>query len=147
MRQCAPAQAKKPKCCITQLQRYLVEIVALTLGADFDALNATLYEDKSIVCTNSILSCRERTELLALSRLLLKVVSKVEQKQSPDQLDVHHPHKAVLQPSREIDTGLKNFALDLMGWYSGNISCPILWSETLSRFWETEVKSQGYLSM
>lgn len=37
--------AYMPDCRVRQLQRYLIEIIALTLDADFDKLNAALYKE------------------------------------------------------------------------------------------------------
>jgi hypothetical protein len=39
----APSQARPPQCKIEQVRRFLIEILAMTFGANFDELNAALY--------------------------------------------------------------------------------------------------------
>lgn len=65
-----PTQAQKSLCLTTQLRRYLLEIIALTFDASFDLLNSMLYDDDSIIHTNSILSDAERVDFAHLSRLV-----------------------------------------------------------------------------
>jgi hypothetical protein len=63
----SPDRASKPLYRVRQLRRYLIEGAAITLVADFDALNAALYNGRDVANTNSILSATKREELLALS--------------------------------------------------------------------------------
>jgi len=125
-----PTQATSPACRTQQLQRYLVEILALTLDADFDALNAALYDDDNIVHTNSTLSAGERAELLSLSRLVIKASRAVSAEQNIDRLDKQVLQRAIIGPSTGASFTPK-FTLDLVGWYGGPLSHPTSWSETI----------------
>jgi hypothetical protein len=98
LKQEGPAKATKPTCKTQQLRRFIVEIIALTLDADFDALNAALYDDESIKSTTSTLSADERSELLALSRLVAKAWRLIHAGLPVYDTDQHDLQEAIVGP-------------------------------------------------
>jgi hypothetical protein len=131
-----PQKAQKCKCRVEQLRRYLIEIIALNLGASFDALNAALYNDESIVCTNSTLSASERSELFALSSLVCKAQQQIECRESLTELDKSHLVETIIRPSRGIKgPNIADFTLDLIGWYRRARKFPMPWKQTVPGYW------------
>jgi hypothetical protein len=77
-----PPGAQKSPDAVNQLRRYLMEIMAFTLDVNFDELNSTLYKqpvtsNTNTSNTNTILTDKEREELLHLSRLVQKSCEKL----------------------------------------------------------------------
>ncbi|KAI4675811.1 uncharacterized protein J4E84_009964 [Alternaria hordeiaustralica] len=70
----SPSQAQPPECKTEQIRRFLIEIVAITFNADFDSLNAALYNIPVPDNTNTILCDSERADLVAQSDLVRKVM-------------------------------------------------------------------------
>jgi hypothetical protein len=105
-------------CRVRQLRRYLIEIVALTLDADFDALNIALYNEKYAAKTNSILSATKREELRVLSNLVRKVHDRFVRDESIEQNDQQHLRDVIIESAMDIDPPLLGlYALDLIAWY------------------------------
>jgi hypothetical protein len=136
-RQQGPAQAAKPACKTQQLRRYIIEILALTLNADFDALNGALYDDESIRHTSSTLSADERAELRTLSSsvsyawLMLRAGLRIDARRR------HMIQDAIVRPSYAISR-FGPMALNLIAWYGGQLSCPVrAWKDTVPGMWET----------
>jgi hypothetical protein len=87
----APAPAEEStrvQCATQQFRRCLLEIISLTLDADFDALNLALYGQGHIVNTNSMLAPSERNNLLDPSRLAARASKVVGAGNSIHELDV-----------------------------------------------------------
>ena len=106
------------------MHRYLVEIIALTFDADFVMLYAALYDDDGISYTNTTLSASERADLLGLSHLVSRTSGLVDYKHPICRQDKHDLQEAVLGPGYGLHL-IGDFALDLIGWYSGPLSCPV----------------------
>jgi hypothetical protein len=135
---CTSAKANKLVCRVRQLGRYLIEITALTLDADFDALNAALYHEKGLAGTNTILSVTEREELLALSRLVTRAHEQVEQDVKITEEDKDQIHETILEPAEHYELrDLGRIATELIGWYGEPLTRPIPWSETIPGHWKT----------
>jgi hypothetical protein len=134
-----PEQAKKPTCRVEQLRRYLIELIALNLDADFDDLNAALYDDECIVHTNSILSSEERVDLLALSRLVETAKQQVERNMPMDARDKTHLQRNIIRPSYNMRWPvLEGFALDLIAWYCTPRSFSTPHEQTIPAYWAHE---------
>jgi hypothetical protein len=139
-----PGQAKKPTCRVEQLKRYLVELIALNLDADFDDLNAALYDDECIVHTNSILSSEERVVLLGLSRLVETAQQQVERKMPMDARDKMHLQRKIIRPSYNMRWPvLEGFALDLIAWYCTPRSFSTPHEQTIPAYWAQEDACSG----
>ncbi|KAH4024388.1 hypothetical protein HBH70_082170 [Parastagonospora nodorum] len=137
-------RAEKPACRVRQLRRYLIEIVALTLGADFDQLNVALYNDKDITGTNSILSAIERDELFALSCLVKRVHDTHVNKLAINEQDRQHILNTITHPADDIDGwGLRSCVMDLIAWYGEPLTRPIPWAETVPNYFRIHHASSG----
>ncbi|KAH7087564.1 hypothetical protein FB567DRAFT_415455, partial [Paraphoma chrysanthemicola] len=136
----SPVAAQKPKGTIDRFRRYLIELIALTLGADFDVSNSALYNDDMLKGTDSILSAEERTQLLALSRLVEKVRGQVRrgQKVAVDSKDSECLRELVLDPFDILNKTfcMEPFNLDLLGWYSQPLAWPVCFDETIPGYWK-----------
>ncbi|KAH7074605.1 hypothetical protein BKA63DRAFT_513328 [Paraphoma chrysanthemicola] len=123
-----------------RFRRYLIEIIALTLGADFHMLNSALYNDATLKGTDSILSAEEHSELLALSRLVEKVRGQVirAQKNAVDSRDMEHCRKVVLVLCDILSgvTRMHRFILDLLSWYSQPLAWSVCFNETIPGYWK-----------
>jgi len=138
------ARAEKPACRVRQLRRYLIEIVALTLGVNFDKLNAALYNDKEVTGTNSILSTIERDELFALSCLVRRVHDTHVKKLAIDKQDRQHILDTIVYPANDIGGwGLNTCAMDLIAWYGEPLTRPIPWAETVPNHFKIHHASSG----
>ena len=78
--QCRPSSAQ-PRSPLTQLQRYLIEIVTYTLGADFGLVRQALGQDESGTSSSqekvtSILMDNEKEELFQLATVALDLYQK-----------------------------------------------------------------------
>jgi hypothetical protein len=131
----SPVSAQKPMCRVIRFRRYLVEIIALNLGADFCVLNAILYPGDKTTGTNSILSPSERTELLAISRLVQQMHGNVRRGEASNIQDQKRIYRTIMDPYYEITYISPTYlVLDLLGWYSGPLAFPALWSERVPGF-------------
>ncbi|CAE6999746.1 hypothetical protein PTTW11_00947 [Pyrenophora teres f. teres] len=113
-----PPNATKLSCQEEQLRRYLIEIVAYALDANFDELNTALYKQSITYHTNTILSSAERAELLHLSRLIQELCGKTRSNQANTmkRTDMMQVYTAVSYPAMWI--GLGEDALDLVASYA-----------------------------
>ncbi|EDU44662.1 hypothetical protein PtrSN002B_004049 [Pyrenophora tritici-repentis] len=113
-----PPNATKLSCQEEQLRRYLIEIVAYALDANFDELNTAPYKESITYHTNTILSPAERGELLHLSRLIQELCEKARSNQANTmkRTDMMQVYTAVSYPAMWI--GLGEGALDLISSYA-----------------------------
>jgi hypothetical protein len=126
------AAARSPACRALQLKRYLIEIIALNVEADFNKLNRALYNDETIQATNSILCAAERTRLLALSRHVSEYLRQRSRGEGLCEWDWRQVLEHVIEPGKESLRISSQLLLNtLFGWYSRPLSCPVRWGETL----------------
>jgi hypothetical protein len=143
MKNYAPLQARPPQCKIEQVRRFLVEILAMTFGANFDELNAALYNISPPSGTNTILCDSERADLLALSNLVRKVHGCFlrNEKTMIDRRDEKKLCASIIQPAQSLhhDPSLPTFSLDVIGWYGEQVRSPsgTRWTSTIIGWWET----------
>jgi hypothetical protein len=133
-----PRTLPNPKAVVqkTMLRRYVLEVISLTLSScmDFDALNAALYDDKSIKRTNTTLSVVERAKLLRLSSLTRRAVAANGITRSLNALERQELREAVIEPCHGIPGG-GAFALGLIGWYGGPLIRSMSWDKTIPGLW------------
>jgi hypothetical protein len=142
----SPAAVKMPECRVRQLRRYLIEIVALTLDADFDKLNAALYKDKDAAGTSSILSDGERAELFGLAQLTIKAHDLHKQSLPIPETDQRLLRSAIIEPGKDLSIGLiESDSLDYIAWYGQPLTRPIPWAETLPGYWRTKHNTRPFL--
>lgn len=84
-----------PRSSIIQLQKYLIEIMAFTFGADFEQLNSMLGQNAAIDSRETtILSKEEKEELMRLSTLVEDLRQKM----------LHNQFNTTLKRNRDIIT-------------------------------------------
>ncbi|RYN19160.1 hypothetical protein AA0113_g8787 [Alternaria arborescens] len=139
----APSQAQPPECKIEQLRRFLIEIVAITLGANFDELNAALHDIPIPTGTNTILCDDERANLLSLSSLVRKVHKRFldNEKTRIVRKDEEKIIATITKPVKNFDPvnfTIPLYSLDLIGWYGEEVRSPsgIPWASTIPGFWD-----------
>ncbi|RMZ72062.1 hypothetical protein GMOD_00007053 [Pyrenophora seminiperda CCB06] len=139
----APPQAQPPQCNIEQVRRFLIEIVAITFGANFDELNAALYNIPPPSDTNTILCDSERADLLAQSNLVRKVHGCFLR---DEQTRIHRRDEkklcaTIIQPVETLVKGyvVCKFSLDVIGWYGEQVrlSSGTRWTSTIIGWWKT----------
>ncbi|KAF1848193.1 uncharacterized protein K460DRAFT_254616, partial [Cucurbitaria berberidis CBS 394.84] len=115
-----PPDTRKPDSPKEQLRRCLIEIVAISVNANFDELNSALYDKVTTSHTTSILCDEEREYLLHLSQLVQKLHEKARRNQVNTMLraDKMEVYKAIYEPIRLLDTSLEAHALDLVASYT-----------------------------
>jgi hypothetical protein len=103
-----PPQAQPPSCKKKQLRRYLLEIIALTFAANFNALNSAIHGLPISSSTTRILCDNERTYLLALSALVHKVHGQLPRREitSVALEDEETLYLHIVQPGEEFDIQL-----------------------------------------
>jgi hypothetical protein len=131
-------KASRSRCKVRQLRRYLIEIVALTLDADFNLLNKAMYGERAQGKATSILSPLERAELFALSSLAWKANRQHAQKHDISDIDQQRLRNEILEPACDIGVPLLMSldTLDLIAWYSEPLMRPIPWAETIPGYWK-----------
>jgi hypothetical protein len=141
---CGPRQAHKQTCKTEQIRRYLIEIIALTVGAEFDEVNAAVYSGP-MKGTNSILSESECKDLHLLSLCVRRVY---RQMQRNGFSDINREDEVILRenimgPADNLDYRMGGFALDLIGWYStcSLLTLPLPWNDTILGHWAKQVNS------
>ncbi|KAH6839781.1 hypothetical protein B0T12DRAFT_424901 [Alternaria alternata] len=139
----APSQAQPPECKIEQVRRFLIEIVAITLGANFDKLNAALYDIPVPTGTNTILCDDERANLLSQSSLVRKVHRRFldNEKTRIDRKDEEKILATITKPVESFDpdnSTIPPYSLDMIGWYGEEVRSPsgIPWASTMPGFWD-----------
>ena len=112
-----------PKESVTQLRRYLIEIIAFTFDADFEQLNSALGHNTAIISRETtILREREKTELLRVSAIVKDLHQKLLYNRFNTTLK--RDRDAVLEAIIKPLMGLKNlrfdsdYALDLISTYA-----------------------------
>jgi hypothetical protein len=111
-------KANKPRCRVRPLRRYLIEIVALTLDADFNLLNEAIYNERAQEKTNSVLSTQEQQVLFASSSLASQAYKHHAQKHSTSEFDQQRLRHEIIEPVCDIGMLLMSLdALDLIAWY------------------------------
>jgi hypothetical protein len=128
---------------VLQLQRWLVEIIALNLDADFTSLNVALNEDKSTARIESILSTSEEEQLEMFSRASITTRQQLEQDQPIDELETWLLLGFIIKPSREIYAHCDDFVMEILGWYCESRSNPTPSALTLPNFWQSEVSARN----
>jgi hypothetical protein len=108
-----------------QLRRYILEILAITINANFDLLNDALCNTPSPThnATSSILSIEEHTQLSRLS--VLASVQRVDEsgaRKGPFPLNDEYLFEQVEAPARELFSSpiLANLVPDIIGWYDND---------------------------
>lgn len=123
-----PSQAQPPQFKIEQVRRFLIEIFAITFGANFDELNAALYNISPPSGTNTILCDSERADLMAQSNLVRKVHGYFlrNEKTMVDRRDEKKLCATIIQPIKSLhyDPLLLKFSLDMIGWYGEEVRLP-----------------------
>lgn len=134
----APHQACKPTCKKEQIRRYIIEIVALTLDASFDAINSALYDGFVVKGTSTILSANERKDLFLLSLEVCKAHRQLGSHGVDEQLKALL-REHVMGPGDDLDHQLGGYALDLIGWYGshGLLRRPPAWEHTIPGYWQS----------
>ncbi|EDU46456.1 hypothetical protein PtrSN002B_001153 [Pyrenophora tritici-repentis] len=134
----APSQAQPPQCKTEQVRRFLIEILAMTFGANFDELNAALYNISPSSSTNTILCDSERADLLEQSNLVRKVHGYFvrNEKTMIDRRDEKKICATIINPAQSIhhDPSLPKFCLDVIGWYGEQVRLPsgsTRWTSTI----------------
>ncbi|KAL1793845.1 hypothetical protein ACET3X_007266 [Alternaria dauci] len=142
----APSQAQPPECKIEQVRRFLIEIVAITLGANFDELNAALYDIPVPSGTNTILCDFERAHLLARSSLVRKVHTRYLRNEMTKikREDEEEICVTITRSARTFDPAnftIPWYSLDMIAWYSEEVRSPpgTPWSSTIPGIWEKKV--------
>ncbi|KAI4642777.1 uncharacterized protein J4E79_011393 [Alternaria viburni] len=151
----SPPQAQPPECKTEQVRRFLIEIVAITFNADFDSLNAALYNMPVSDNTNTILCDSERADLVAQSDLVRKVhrhfldntkthISQQDERAICSTITLAVAHLRVAPPLTSYQSTLPHFTLDMIGWYGEETRHPsgTRWTSTLPGHWDTN--SLGY---
>jgi len=141
-----PSQAQPPECKTEQVRRFLIEIVAITFNADFDSLNAALYNIPIPENTNTILCDSERADLVAQSSLVRKVHRHFldNTKTHISQRDERAICSTITLPVAPLRAYYPHFTLDMIGWYGEETRHPsgTRWTSTLPGHWDTN--SLGY---
>ncbi|KAF9701945.1 hypothetical protein EKO04_000422 [Ascochyta lentis] len=137
-----PPNAQPSPCKKQQLNRYVLEIIAITFNADFDKLNAALYKQKIAEQTSSILCDQERADLYRLSTIVRKVHKQLRDRQisTVDEEDESTIRNCIIMPAASV-SGYRNTActiLDLVGWYGEHAHHRTQWSDTIPGFWESD---------
>ena len=140
IRHCAPPKAQKPNSRVQQLQRYILEILAITFSANFDTLNRAL-QDPTSEGTTTILCDEERSELLALSGLVRKCHDQLHRVpeiriEAEDEMTLSDE---ISQPGLQLEYNLSEYALELIEWYgSYTRACgnSHTWQYTIPGYWE-----------
>ncbi|KAH7382399.1 hypothetical protein DE146DRAFT_792817 [Phaeosphaeria sp. MPI-PUGE-AT-0046c] len=127
--------APRPNCRIMQLRRYLMELVALNVQADFGVLNAALYGEDRYASSSSILSPDERTELLGLCKYAQQLHNQFKSSRTIHQLDLGRYQQDILKPYLTLCmSGSPFFALDLFVWHAEIFPRRIPWFEANNAF-------------
>ena len=105
-----------------QLRRYILEILAIMVNANFDLLNDALHDIPSPThnATSSLLSDEERTKLSRLSHLVSsQFVDEFGARRSLRPLNDQHVFEQVEKPAQELLSSFSaaNLVPDLIGWY------------------------------
>jgi hypothetical protein len=143
-----------PKGRIENMKRWLIELVALNLEADFDALSPALGPDtsnywdrhkrhtcneaKSNARDGTILSEGNQDTLRYSTRKVQKVHRNIKQDQKPDAMDAWVVCIVFNEQSREIDPLCEEFVMDLLGWYSECCAVSTSQIDTCREPWESE---------
>jgi hypothetical protein len=139
----APSQAQPSECKTEQERRFVIEILAVTFNANFDMLNAAIYNMPAPYGTNTILCDSERADLLTQSELIRKVHGHFlrNAKTTIDRKDEEEICATIVQPIRNLETepsGLWCFCLDMIGWYGEEVRSPsgTRWTCTIPGYWQ-----------
>lgn len=139
----APSYAEKSRTNRGQLRRYLIEIIGLTLGANFDELNAALYgrnmgDEKGVEkATSSILTPEEHEEFLRYSLIIQRLVKKSGTYETFETTVAERTeiYEMLVQHAEAFDVSLEVYALDLIGTYADHQCDPAQWNKTLVGYW------------
>lgn len=112
-----------------QLRRYILEVLAIMVNANFDLLNDALHNIPSPThnATSSLLSDEERTKLSRLSHLASsQFVDESSARRSLWPLNDQYVFEQVEKPAQELLSSFSaaNLVLDLIGWYINDSTGP-----------------------
>ncbi|KAH3909156.1 hypothetical protein HBI56_127620 [Parastagonospora nodorum] len=125
-----PAEGAKPLCASVRLDRCIIEIIALTFHADFDALNDALHGDNGGSNTNTILTESERTTLTSLSHAVANAKRWMDAECPIPAKNKEYLFDALIKPGAD-KWCFADFTLDLFDWYGGTLSYPVPWGQTI----------------
>lgn len=121
-----------------QLKRYLLEIIAINLGADFDELNKHLRQERP-EHSNSILSAQERANLLQLSLKIESLRGKlhINERNAMHEERMDEVYNACMAPvlHERCVYGPRSYILDLIGSYADHEGDPSKWRQTTLGYW------------
>jgi hypothetical protein len=149
-----PWRRNVPKERIRDMKRWLIEIVALNLEADFDALNAALGPDDSNAWrqmkrnlgneakvnarNETVLSSGNQDSLQYSANKICKIHQLIQQDRVPDSMDAWIVFITFIEPSRKIDPTCEDFVMDLLGWYNKCCAFSSPRNEPFKKPWEQE---------
>lgn len=112
-----------------QLRRYILEILAIMVNANFDLLNDALYNIPSPThnATSSLLSIEEHTKLFILSQLAsFQFVDEFGARRGLYSINDEFVFEQVEKPAQELlsSSTAANLVPDLIGWYINDSSWP-----------------------
>ena len=146
-----PSQAQPPECKTKQVCRWLIEIFAITFNANFDELNAALYDIPVPDNTNTILCDSERADLVAQSDLVRKMhrwylgnkKTRIYRKEELALCDTIIQPVSVLD---ELQGTWPHFALDMIGWYGEEERRPsdTRWATTIPALWAADTRYSSW---
>lgn len=133
-----PLQTAPAATATAQLKRYLLEIIAINLGADFDELNKHLRQGRR-EHSNSILSAQERANLLQLSLKIESLRAKIQiiERDTMDEELMDEVYNACMAPvlHKRCVYGPRSYILDLIGSYADHEGDPSKWRQTTLGCW------------
>ncbi|KAF2475952.1 uncharacterized protein BDR25DRAFT_379579 [Lindgomyces ingoldianus] len=122
----SPYPFHTPRASITQLRKYLIEIIAFTFGADFGQLNSMLDQNADVASRGTtILREEEKVELMRLSTLVENLRQKMLYNQFNTTLkrDRDIITDAIIKPAIEISLD-PDYAMDLISTYADHQGDP-----------------------
>lgn len=129
----------------TQMYRYLLDILAFTLGVDCHMLSRALGQ-KFCTSTTTILGIQERQDLRQLSLAVQRLHSRELKNQHKSMLlaDKDRVLQKIMRPMAE--TGFQAFVLDLIASYADHRGDPTKWQNTSLGYWSKKRGKRQYLS-
>lgn len=133
-----PSESRPARSEAEQLRRYILEIIAMTMDANFDLLNIELHGSSGPEPTTSLLSDEERQKLQELSA----IVRRASRQALPGGRNIKQTDKDTIfdeiakqTPHLFNYSGTNYFVLDLIGWYGEVAHHPVPWRATIPAHW------------
>jgi hypothetical protein len=135
-----PSLAVKPATAAERLRRYLIEIVAFTLSANFDELNSAILGQPVAEHTTLILSDEERDDLLQLSIIAkdLRIRASRNELNTSFLRDREALHDAIIAPKRVLPLAgllVTEYVIDMISSYADHQCQPTQRQHTLLGYW------------